>query len=174
MEGLNPEEQKVEEPVSNDHQFLFTHSVVGLNNVLSYNQRDGLKKLSKTSHCKNRVEFIPGNHYTCQVGQDRLFAYNSSTLNCQMVFISSYGRTFKIKELAKTFTHRNLTCMVNIDDKQIFLIGGVDFYPETTLSSVSRYTIAENSWDENMPALVVPRASSSGCYVGRNIFVFGG
>ena len=64
--------------------------------------------------------------------------------------------------------------MLNIDDKQIFVIGGQHNTTNVMLSSVSQFNIAQNCWIEKMPKLVIPRVASSACRAGGTIFVVGG
>ena len=113
--------------------------------------------------------------YSCQIGEDRLvlFAYNVQSLRCIMVQLNSNLGTFRTHELAKPKIHRDHSTIVNVDDSQIFMIGGVDTSGHQ-YSSVSLYKIAENNWTENLPELNEARGCASGCYVGRAIFVFGG
>lgn len=111
---------------------------------------------------------------TCQVGQDSLFAVDLKALDCQMVFANSNGKTFRTEKLPKARIQRKTPCILNIDDKQIFIIGGQNNTTNLMQSSISQFNIAQNCWIEKNPKLVIARVASSGCRAGETIYVVGG
>jgi len=110
---------------------------------------------------------------SCYVGYDRLFVYPHSSDDCLMLNLDANSGTYSIEYLAKTDQARVIPCEVNVNDKFVFLIGGLLYPTNQALATVSRYEIATNSWSKG-PQLNIARCNSSACFLGGNIYVFGG
>ena len=81
--------------------------------------------------------------------------------------------TFTVENKADSDQQRKEPCLANVRNEFIVVIGGLDFWNNRNISSVSRYQIAGDKW-EGMPALNEARRSASACYVGGYVYVMGG
>ncbi len=61
--------------------------------------------------------------------------------------------------------------ITNYKDKTCFVIGGFDY---STLSSVFRYKISKDQWEQGTPDLKTARAGAAACSFGDSVFVFAG
>lgn len=109
--------------------------------LYSYNLRDGIKKFSP-GHDKN-IKTDALSFQTCQIRDDRLFALSNITCDCYMLILNFDGRNYKRTKLPKAKKHRAAPCFVNVDDKELLIIGGFVVANGTWLGSVSVFMIAE-------------------------------